>query len=128
METHETYCSLETCNLLKQAGFDWEVYRCYETLPEKKKIFGLHLVPYQGKAREDVLPAPSLSIAQKWLREVKSVFLYVEPLSHTDYYITLIARKLNGFTTQEYATYEEALEAGIQKCLTLILENDERNL
>ena len=125
METHETYVSLETAKLLKQAGFDWEVYRCYETLPEKKKIFGRHLVPYQGKAREDVLPAPTLEVAQRWLREVKSVFLYAEPLSHTDYSITWIARKLNGFTTQEYATHEEAQEAGEKKALEMILEKGE---
>ena len=138
METHETYVSLEVAKLLKQAGFNWEVYRCYETLPEKKKIFGLHLIPYQGKARKDVLPAPSLAVAQKWLRGVKNISVEVNHGYEFDYNNSTSTPTLfwkfeagniefdaDEFFDDDYAnfkTYEEALEAGIKKCLTFLLK------
>ena len=100
---NETIVSVELARLLEDAGFDWKEYYVCHSIEE----------PFHWE-----IP---LYIAQKWLREVKCQFLYVEPLSHDDYSITYVAKKLNGFTTREYDTYEEALEDGIFKCITLIL-------
>ena len=125
METvnHEYYVSLEVAKLLKQAGFYWETRHFYNPAGDFCEAGG-SAWNWNGES-ETESSAPTLSVAQKWLREVKSVFLYVEPLSHTDYSITWIARKLNGFTTQEYATHEEAQEAGEKKALEMILEKGE---
>ena len=98
---NETIVSVELGRLLEDTGFDWKCL--YST---------------------NGVWQPTLEVAQKWLREVKCQFLYVLPLSHDDYSITYVAKKLNGFTTREYDTYEEALEDGIFKCLTLILEKN----
>lgn len=76
---------------------------------------------------------PVLYIAQKWLREIRGVYVYVEPvigkrwkLSFCDFNVPTEEsdwmeneiNKGNGYKV--YDTYEEALEAGIQEALKLI--------
>lgn len=76
---------------------------------------------------------PSQSIAQKWLREIRGVYVYVEPvigkrwtLSFCDFNVPTEEsdwmeneiNKGNGYKV--YVTYEEALEAGLQEALKLI--------
>ena len=145
MNTHETYVSLETAKLLKQVGFDWEVDTSYvrdygdmdddaEYIPLDTFWFGemgtknwnreeLSTVQY-GK-HQGLLTrasAPSLTVAQKWLREVKGIEVNVLCV-----YIKHIKKYSYDVFTNEYEhelinegfdTYEEALEAGIQTCLS----------
>lgn len=76
---------------------------------------------------------PTQSVAQKWLREIRGVYVYVEPvigkrwkLSFCDFNVPTEEsdwmeneiNKGNGYKV--YVTYEEALEAGIQEALKLI--------
>lgn len=76
---------------------------------------------------------PPKSVAQKWLREIRGVYVYVEPvigkrwtLSFCDFNVPTEEsdwmeneiNKGNGYKV--YATYEEALEAGLQEALKLI--------
>jgi hypothetical protein len=76
---------------------------------------------------------PVLYVAQKWLREIRGVYVYVEPvigkrwkLSFCDFNVPTEEsdwmeneiNKGNGYKV--YVTYEEALEAGIQEALKLI--------
>lgn len=76
---------------------------------------------------------PTQSVAQKWLREIRGVYVYVEPvigkrwtLSFCDFNVPTEEsdwmeneiNKGNGYKV--YATYEEALEAGLQEALKLI--------
>ena len=124
METYETYVSLEVAKLLKEAGFDWHCQSAWDlTFPNEPYLNYNAIYPSDFRNNlDDILYAPTLSVAQKWLRSVKYHFIYVEPLSKDDYSISYICRELNGFTTEEFSTYEEALEAGIKNCLTLILE------
>lgn len=73
------------------------------------------------------------SIAQKWLREIRGVYVWVEPVigkrwkvSFCDFNVPIEEsdwmeneiNKGNGYPV--YDTYEEALEAGIQEALKLI--------
>ena len=124
MNTHETYCSLETCKLLKQAGFDWE---CSHWIGDDGSLWitDRETNNLSPENKERFLHCPSLAVAQKWLREVKGYEIYVRKseLYYGDYIFYL-----NGacYVHQHFLTYEEAQEAGIKKCLTLILEKDER--
>lgn len=73
------------------------------------------------------------SVAQKWLREIRGVYVYVEPvigkrwkLSFCDFNVPTEEsdwmeneiNKGNGYKV--YVTYEDALEAGLQEALKLI--------
>lgn len=117
-EGHEVHVSLDTAILLKQAGFNWGCSR--------NSIF------YPEDGFEDCSEgyyAPRLDLAQKWLREVKNIYLYAYPdfVRGSDINpVWQIKYKYKiEYWSGYYDTYEEALEAGIKKALELILEKGE---
>ena len=132
METinHECYVSLEVAKLLKEAGFDWS---CREYYPTNFMT-----------NRYEEYEKPTLDVAQKWLREVKRIFIHVSVYAvyaviEQEYEITdsdkfsvwaetwdsqseFWNKWTSIFEINDFNTYEEALEAGIKKCLTILLE------
>lgn len=149
MNTHESYVSLETAKMLKKVGFDWGCEHCYfndefdEDLYEPDNFLDC---TYQ-------IAAPTLAVAQRWLREVKGKRFYITPKYYSHFndngeythesfawyngscddfddleacYIEGLKRgdKVNedGIIEGVRKTYEEVLEEGIQKCLTILLE------
>jgi len=122
METtnHEYYVSLEVAKLLKEAGFDWETFGYYNKLG-----FFHRAVPHNGETA-----APTLAVAQKWLREVKNISVDISSTRYSEW--EYIIRKINqanhndntisALTACRFYTHEEAQEAGIQKCLEILLE------
>ena len=67
--------------------------------------------------------APTLDVAQRWLREEKNyeIFVVVKFLADKEY-IARVETNISGYSTDIYKSYEEAQEAGIKKALELILE------
>lgn len=137
METinHECYVSLEIASLLKEAGFDWKCYKVYKTdMTENLTLFTYANKDGYRNTSEFICSAPTLEVAQKWLREVKGVDIniLVESISsHKQYLVSIwfnISDKSaydNAVLDNRYNTYEEAQEAGIKKALELILETGE---
>lgn len=134
---HECYVSLEIAKLLKEAGFDWEVQSYYSKL---SRMQGKLLWLTCGcKYKENIninqnrYSAPTLEVAQRWLRVVKQIHLYVRPiLDEHKYVVTVVVDDLtwgqvndNNGTSKRFNTYEEAQEAGIKKALEIILEKEE---
>lgn len=129
MNTHESYVSLETAKMLKRAGFDWGCEHCYfndkfdEDLYEPDNFLDC---TYQ-------IAAPTLDVAQRWLREVKniSVDVFSTCYSHYEYIIRKINQSARGdssilaLTACRFYTYEEAKEASIKEALKIILEKGE---
>lgn len=136
---HECYVSLEVAKLLKQAGFDWKCGKIYyeddgkwELEDNYKKLQRLLELDY-------CLLAPTLDVAQRWLREEKNINIEVKILSITSGQLMWYAKiyylqKHNGIYDQvefiqhteiSYDSYEQALEAGIKKALEVILEKGE---
>lgn len=75
-----------------------------------------------------------LCLAQRWLREVKDIDVYIFPTTNTkrgcvyEWGIKTFGRALwveGQPYTNQYETYEEAQEAGIKKVLEIILEKGE---
>ena len=68
--------------------------------------------------------APTLEVAQRWLREVKGANLVVTLLDEGgySYKYSYKASKVEWF--QPYETYELALEKGIEECLKYVIIND----
>ena len=130
MSTHESYVSLETAKLLKKAGFYWDCYELYEREYEQ-----------DGRTRAETsanwnstskyYSAPTLDVAQRWLREVKGVHICVKADAASidcKYFVTVIISDTKWGNVQDenmktilFNTYEEAQEAGIKKCLTILL-------
>ena len=72
---HEDYVSFEQAQRLKELGFDWECNHWYHPLEDKI----LESVDYSNHNRfERPYSAPTLSQAQKWLREVKGIAVCVQ--------------------------------------------------
>jgi hypothetical protein len=123
METinHECYVSLEVAKLLKEADFDWETFGY-----NNKLGFFHRAIPHHGETS-----APTLDMAQKWLREVKNANIEISydkermwnviDIFDIDKEVTFD----NYYYEKYFDTYEEAQEAGIKKALEIILEKGE---
>ena len=124
---HECYVSLEIAKLLKDAGFDW---KCINRYIKDTDL----LVPCLGEANwndaewgmNDYKSAPTLTVAQKWLREVKNVDVFAYRNEPKDKFESIVSFDKEWSTTGMCInTYEEALESGIKKVLEMILEKGE---
>lgn len=126
MNTHESYCSLETAKMLKEAGFDWDCrgIRVLDSENDPEPVFSTATFKYHGTEVEGYikLPAPTLDVAQRWLREVKDEYVVIEIVAPSVYKVSILGRDC---TSKSFKTYEEAQEAGIKKALELILEKGE---
>ena len=107
----EELVTLETAKLLKEKGFN-----------ERKYIMDVSTLLYCYR----YLSVPPQSIAQKWLRETKSLHIEISYM-YGNYWIydilTIPNHDLVGLSDRpiaHYNTYEEALEAGLQEALKLI--------
>ena len=127
----EELVTLGTAKLLKEKGFDKICEFAYAD--EYLHIMRLTSTNSFLDEMSGGYAAPTKSIAQKWLREIKGVYVYVEPvigkrwkISFCDFNVPTEEsdwmeneiNKGNGYKV--YATYEEALEAGLQEVLKLI--------
>ena len=161
---HECYVSLEVAKLLKEAGFDWETFSHWTESDVNNpdfKFSGLSDKPilYDGYTiiDEDTFvgrkkdwnnynnecqliynySAPTLDIAQRWLREVKGIEIYahvfydsremLDELVVYVYEVNHIIKQIEDWINSYdvYHSYEEAQEAGIKKVLEIILEKGE---
>lgn len=132
MNTHETYVSLETAKLLKQAGFDWDCKGIFvlDSKNDTEQVFSTATFMKHGAEVEGYikLPAPTLSVAQKWLREVKRAFVSVSVYCvaeqefvdsdkfsvYIDRYDISDSKWATLVEKDDFNSYEEALETGIK--------------
>ena len=135
--THEQFIELKTAKLAKQAGFDWKTYPHYQDLYGDKLLeAGLS---GNWNYYKDCYSAPTQAVLQRWLREVKNIWVSVTcdcagDLQYSMYRAELYDEEIGYYYTsywdddekkeyaEEYPTYEAALEAGLQKCLTLLIK------
>lgn len=126
----EELVTLETAKLLKAAGFKEDVNSFYELVykggsgPEYEIDESYDAQNYNTDVYS--ISAPTQSIAQKWLRETKSLHIEISYM-YGNYWIydilTIPNHDLVGLSDRpiaHYNTYEEALEAGLQEALKLI--------
>ena len=131
----EQYVTLETAKLLKKAGFDTCVKTTYRKNKDSGWFFNNEITEQaEYNIYNNVIEAPTQSLAAKWLREVQGLHVYAlqtnlpltEPQT-TKWEWGYIINKIdnpnlvichgycNGFQS-----YEKALEVGLQKALKLI--------
>lgn len=165
METinHECYVSLEIAKLLKKAGFDWRCETCYigksKRLYKYNKYFNWNLPRkyfekdgsdnlfhsfINQKKTNNFISAPTLDVAQRWLRVVKGIYIGINAIEnkravtnsdgwtfHYEYGkptfdCDIKDERCENMCTlyDSFDTYEEAQEAGIKKILEIILEKE----
>lgn len=125
----EELVTLETAKLLKEKGFN----EYCENVIDINNMLRKTLYRINDDLPKQCFSRPTQSVAQKWLREIRGVYVYVEPvigkrwtLSFCDFNVPTEEsdwmeneiNKGNGYKV--YVTYEEALEAGLQEALKLI--------
>lgn len=130
----EEFASYSQAVALYNLDFDWDCGMAYFDRPWNHEH---RLVPYTIAAKEqrdydgtDVYPAPTLALAQKWLREVKGMDIYVIPRFQNAYEVAAkrLGKAANDTifvfdlwdSTKPYPTYESALSAGLDASLELI--------
>lgn len=125
MSNHEVYVSQELATLLKKAGFDWEcrkIYYCYHEDGDKWELDDNYMNHQRILKLDSCLLAPTLSVAQRWMREVMGINVEVMYLFNPcNYYFARACHfsdnsilRIDGCSSK---IYELALEAGIVSAL-----------
>lgn len=121
---NEDYVSLEVAKLLKENGFNWYCRALYA--PNSEVLS--HSLGVSNTYDVDVYAAPTLYMAQKWLRDEKDIHIMIDACA-SGYYAVLW--KTNGTFIKTlvdkgpndggvWDTFEEALQTGILEALKLI--------
>lgn len=121
----EDYVSFETAKLLKEKGFDWECLGTYSTGDKELSISSE--CPYSNDLNDDMfIAAPTLQMAQKWLREVHNLVIQIEFIDYLEHgevwlYSVLERRTIKRLTGRDEDftehSYEQACEEAIKYCL-----------
>lgn len=117
----EDYVDFETAKLLKEKGFDGVCRTAYETITNAHEVEQCSHFSW-GKLNQ--VKRPNLQMALKWLREVHNIHIAVIVAYHhiPRRYEAHIMKleNIDDFILNpqvDFASYEEACEAGIRYCL-----------
>jgi hypothetical protein len=134
----EALIEFSTAKLAKEKGFDWDCNHFYTVDEVLTPCLAVrvyepvdNIVSDSNHAIRLYYSAPTQSLLQKWLRDVHNIQMYVE--THTcstttefgriwkDYVVHAKGAALNDARDEEYQTYEDALEFGLQTMLKSVL-------
>lgn len=134
MLTEKDYCDYETCVALKELGYKGISRFFYATKesPLRRYSYDQILTTRIADAVGHTL-AISLYVAQKWLREEKGIFVYIDVPWKTDDGLGWSYFCCNKPMTEEdkevffasggfYDFYEEALSKGIKEAVKILKE------
>lgn len=138
----EEFVKLETAKLLKEKGFSEDVFTFYEadSIEGDMRLSETYDESENFNEKDDCFSAPTQSLTQKWLRETKNIHVLSIPRIIESYnkigevvkarvefyyweiYVVGSSHKYiaQNCLSNQFNTYEEALEAGIQEALKLI--------
>ena len=119
----EDYVSLETAKLLKEKGFNEKVYGYYSVKSDNDDTPQFSSL-YNHNQSIQMISAPTLQMAMKWLREEKGIAVIPVISSVLDYekflwHVNIVVAKTNNTYSQGwvYEKQEDACEAAIKYCL-----------
>ena len=121
----EDYVSFETAKLLKEKGFEGENRDWYNMegfIEEVGVDDGIAPTAHED-IFNNIIPAPTLQMAMKWLREVHNIAINIGwgEIFVEDYrwWCIILNQKSDEILrdSEYYKTYEEACEAAIKYCL-----------
>lgn len=122
----EQIISFDTAKLAKEKGFPVNISRDYYLNDgDKKMMTDVNYLKYHRNDDLDkLLPAPTQSLLQKWLREEHNI--YVIPYIKDGYCYYKIKKEYvididyNKGYVKHFEEWEQALESGLQEALKLI--------
>ncbi len=117
----EDYVSFEIAKLLKEKGFNENTNNQYLVCGIHYGELGEYNITDRSRNPENYIPAPTIQMAMKWLREVYNVFITIScelfPVSRKVKWLAVVETMDNCFCNEdecdEYDTYEEAAEDAI---------------
>lgn len=127
----EDYCSFELSKLLKKKGFKAELTTFYYSNGMFSHGNTYSFVNNELKINPDIILAPSLALAMKWLREVHKIFIDIdwnpEELNSEPYYFLMTNMEINDYIALKdypisFSSYEEAVEGAIKYCLENLIK------
>ena len=136
----DIYVTHRQAKRLKALGFDWKCNAFYSkvsnNIRKRKVAFNFNSNDTQKRSHNGISSAPTLAMAQKWLREKYEIIVLVEvcyknymqnDFSVLEYEYVVVnhpcgARRTSSRVTDNllFNTYEQALSSGIDRSLTLI--------
>lgn len=131
----EAYVSYETSKLLKEKGFDWEVFHFYNERGEFRyregDCYSLYNWNYPTKDEygSQYCSAPTQQMACRWLHEENGFYVYAVygdyPTEDKEYWVPELGSlkdfMVNPDFYQEYDSPEDAIEAALQYVLTNLI-------
>lgn len=125
IDEHEVYVKRETADLLKKAGYNWMTPQGYLISS------GLLTSGHFSNNSNYGVSAPTLEVAQRWLREIKNIEVTVEwcvvvkgvihSYNERTYEYHIEGQKFAFGDRCGYKTYEEAKEAAITEVLNILI-------
>ena len=118
----DDYVSFETARLLKEAGFDWPCEKWFELKDGTPIEWGVD-AGYNWNVSKDDYSRPTLSLAAKWLREVKNIHIQIYCTSNSDWgYMADIIGDCDEALCEDskFPTYERAMEVALEEVLEWI--------
>lgn len=121
----EDYVSFEIAKLLKEKGFEGDVNAYYHIWDNGHRVCPVQEFTH-SEAPHLYIPAPTLQMAMKWLREVHNLWCEISPEGKGLWY-----REVYSPTDEEYIpnsnghkikSYEEACEAAIKYSLENLIK------
>lgn len=115
--------SFETAKLAKEKGFDEAVINYYM---DSELSMSRYRIPEKfNSCNNGSIAAPTQSLLQKWLREVKLMTVIVSPHGSYEYDVDIYTNKIGEVITfnESSQVYEKMLEYGLQKALKLLSSN-----
>ena len=126
---YEYYVSIEVAKLLKEAGFDWKCNGVFLSEDGTQYAFikaDVVCDNNNSKYNPYNISAPTLEVAQRWLRETQKYQVAILPNGLKGYApLYFLYKEPITQPFEHYSTYEEALEVGIKKVLEIVLEKRE---
>lgn len=119
----ESLISLKTAKLTKEKGIKIIVENCYDPkCLEPNHIFNWWEEIYCSTPEriQRLIPAPSQSLLQKYLREIHHINVFVLPNRYDSNQWYYVVGNLSISKEETNFTYEEALEEGLYNGLLLI--------
>lgn len=123
----EAYVTFETAQRLKEKGFDWGCNGHWYIGEGKTFEISSSTDPInwnEVKSDLDWLSCPTQQMAMRWLREEKEIDIipFHERLPHGCYWCRIERNLLTAHQQSPiYSSYEDAVEAALQYCLTKLI-------
>lgn len=120
----EEFVTYQQAEQLKQLGFDWECNHSYYGHRSKDLVGFCTYHDFNKNGGPNECSAPTQTIAQKWLREVKKIEVNAnyDNVKEKWYWFINDMQECCMTTIDDYNfdTFEQALSAGIDKVLDLL--------